>query len=51
MLFLYPSLVTIKDLQNLVQSHSNIEQIQLFEKLRNKPSWIWDIEEHKLEDI
>jgi hypothetical protein len=44
--------LTFKDLQKLVQSHSQSgsEQNKLFERLRNKPFWIWNIEEHKLED-
>ncbi|SRR5215204_5940626 len=43
--------MTFKDLQKLVQSRSNAEETQLFDKLRNKPFWIWNIEEHKQEDI
>jgi hypothetical protein len=46
--------VTFKDLQKLVQSQSSSttpEQSKLFERLKNKTFWIWDIEEHKLEDI
>jgi hypothetical protein len=27
------------------------QQINFFDSLRNKPFWIWDIEEHKLQDI
>jgi hypothetical protein len=43
--------MTFKDLQKLVQSDSKAEQTQLFEKLRNKPLWYWDIAEHKSQDI
>jgi hypothetical protein len=44
--------VTFKDLQKLVQSHSNIEQNKLlFDRLKDKPFWIWNIGEHKQEDI
>jgi hypothetical protein len=44
--------VTFKELQKLVQSsQSNPEQSRLFERLKNKPFWIWNIEEHKLQDI
>ena len=44
--------MTFKDLQKLVQSQSSTsEQSKLFDKLRNKPFSIWDIEEHKLQDI
>ena len=41
-----------KDLQKLVQqsSKSNSEQKELFEKLKDKPFWIWNVEEHKQED-
>ena len=45
--------MTFKDLKKRVslellpqQQYSN-----LFERLQNKPSWIWNIEEHKQEDI
>jgi hypothetical protein len=44
-------IVTFKDLQKLVHQSSNSEQTKLFNKLRNKPFWIWNVEEHKLEDI
>jgi hypothetical protein len=27
------------------------QQSRLFERLRNKPFWIWNIDEHKQEDI
>ena len=43
-----------KDLQKLIHSQQtefNSEQTTLFQTLRNKPFWIWDVEEHKLEDI
>lgn len=43
--------MTFKDLQKLVQSQQNIEQNELFERLRNKPFWIWNKEEHKQEDV
>jgi hypothetical protein len=41
-----------KDLQKLVQ-HSQQENTrkELFQKLQNKPFWIWNIAEHKQEDI
>ena len=41
-----------KDLQKLV-SHSQREYTtkELFQRLQGKPFWIWDIEEHKQEDI
>jgi hypothetical protein len=45
--------LTFKDLQKLVQksSTSSEEQNKLLERLGNNPFWIWNIEEHKLEDI
>ena len=43
--------MTFKDLQKLIHSQQNSEQIKLFERLKNKPFWIWNIERHKQEDI
>jgi hypothetical protein len=44
--------VTFKDLQKLIQSQSDTsEQTKLFERLKNKPFWIWNVEDHKQEDI
>jgi hypothetical protein len=43
--------VTFKDLQKLVQSQSGPEQSQLLGRLRDKPFWIWDLEQHKQKDI
>jgi hypothetical protein len=44
--------VVFKDLHKLVYSHSQQQQqSRLFERLRNKPFWIWNKEEHKQEDI
>ena len=44
-----------KDLQKLVQQSQQQEQElnsnEEFERLRDKPFWIWDIEEYKQEDI
>jgi hypothetical protein len=42
--------MTFKDLKKRITS-SNQQQIQSFDKLQNKPFWIWNIEEHKQEDI
>jgi hypothetical protein len=42
--------MTFKDLKRRI-SNSNQQQTQSFDKLQNKPFWIWNIEEHKLEDI
>jgi hypothetical protein len=43
--------VTFKDLQKLVQSQASLEQNQLVTRLKDKPFWIWNIEQHKQEDI
>ena len=43
--------MTFKDLQKLVQSQASLEQNQLITKLKDKPFWIWNIEQHKQEDI
>jgi hypothetical protein len=43
--------VTFKDLQKLVQSQSGPEQSQLLQKLKDKPFWIWDKQQHRQEDI
>jgi hypothetical protein len=41
--------MTFKDLKKRISI--NQQQIQSFDKLQNKPFWIWNIEEHKQEDI
>jgi hypothetical protein len=41
--------MTFKDLKKRISS--NQQQTQSFDKLQNKPFWIWNIEEHKQEDI
>jgi hypothetical protein len=45
--------VTIKDLQKIIgQQVDNPEEIRnLLSKLKDKPFWIWDREEHVAEDI
>jgi hypothetical protein len=44
--------MTFKDLRKRINSsNQQQQQIQSFDKLQNKPFWIWDIEEHKLEDV
>jgi hypothetical protein len=45
--------VTFKDLQKLVQSYrvAEEEQTKLFQRLKDKPFWIWDNEKHKLEGM
>jgi hypothetical protein len=44
--------VTFKDLQKLVQSQANPEQqqSQLLQRLKNKPFWIWNQNQHKERD-
>jgi Terminase RNaseH-like domain len=44
--------IVFKDLQKLV-SHSQQENIckDLFQRLQGKPFWMWDKQQHKLEDI
>jgi hypothetical protein len=42
--------ILFKDLQKLIQRQQQ-QQNTSFERLRDKPFWIWNIEEHKLEDI
>jgi hypothetical protein len=45
--------VTFKDLRKIVSLEAPAQQQQskLFERLLNKPLWIWNTEEHKQEDI
>jgi hypothetical protein len=42
--------MTFKDLKKRV-SLETTQQTKLIERLQNKPFWIWNIAEHKLEDI
>jgi hypothetical protein len=44
--------VTFKDLKRKVNSEVTAQQqSKLFERLQNKPFWIWKIEQHKQEDL
>jgi hypothetical protein len=43
--------VTFKELRKRVTLETSRQQSRLFEKLLNKPFWIWDKQQHKLEDI
>ena len=45
--------MTFKDLKKKITSSGNQQQQQTpsFDKLQNKPFWIWNIEEHNVEDI
>lgn len=43
--------MTFKDLKKRIALEQSPQQIELFELFKNKPFWIWDIKEHKQEDI
>ena len=44
--------MTFKDLKKRVTiTHELEQQTRLFERLQNKPFWIWNIEQHKQTDI
>jgi hypothetical protein len=43
--------VTFKDLKKRVSLEVSQEQSRLFDRLQGKPFWIWNIEEHRQEDI
>jgi hypothetical protein len=46
--------MTFKELKKRITINQSIQQqqqVQLFTKLKNKPFWIWNIEEHKLQDL
>jgi hypothetical protein len=43
--------LTFRDLKKRVSLELTQQQFRLFERLHNKPFWIWNIEKHKLEDI
>jgi hypothetical protein len=43
--------VTFKDLRKRISNNQISQQTILLEQLCNKPFWIWDISEHKEEDI
>jgi hypothetical protein len=42
--------LTFKDLKKRINLTAQ-QQSRLFERLLNKPFWIWDQQQHKLEDI
>ena len=44
------SSILFKDLYKLVSSQQQSAHKELFQRLQNKPFWIWNKEEHKLED-
>jgi hypothetical protein len=44
--------VTFKDLKKRVSLEAlTQQQSKLAERLHNKPFWIWDVQEHKEEDV
>jgi hypothetical protein len=44
--------LTIKDLQRLItEKRGSSELTSFIERLYNKPFWIWNVNEHKSEDI
>jgi hypothetical protein len=43
--------LTFKDLKKRFTLEATQEQIRLLKRLQNKPFWIWDRLQHKLEDI
>jgi hypothetical protein len=43
--------VTFKDLKKRLTLETTQQQTKLSERLRNKPFWMWDQQQHKLEDI
>ena len=45
------SIVIFKDLKKRVSLETTHQQFTLFERLQNTPFWIWNIDEHKQEDI
>jgi hypothetical protein len=45
--------MTFKELQKIIhyrQSESNSDQTRFFDRLKDKPIWIWNVEQHKAED-
>jgi hypothetical protein len=43
--------LTFKDLKKIVSLQTIQQQTRLFERLQNKPFWIWNVKEHKEEDV
>ncbi len=43
--------MTFKDLKKRVSLETITQQYRLFERLHNKPFWIWNIDKHRQEDI
>jgi hypothetical protein len=43
--------LTFKELKKRVTLEAPQQQSRLFDRLQNKSFWIWNVEQHKLEDI
>jgi hypothetical protein len=43
--------LTFKDIRKSVTLQASQQQHKLFERLQNKPFWIWNIEDHRQEDV
>jgi hypothetical protein len=43
--------MAFKDLKKRISSSDQQQQTQSFDKLQNKPFWIWDQQQHRLGDI
>ncbi|HKG29705.1 MAG TPA: hypothetical protein VKA91_00420 [Nitrososphaeraceae archaeon] len=43
--------MTFKDLQKQVPSRAAPEQNHVLQRLKDKPFWLWNKQEHVLEDI
>jgi hypothetical protein len=44
-------IVTFKDLKNRISLETAAQTDRFLEGLRNKPIWLWNIEEYKVEDV
>lgn len=43
--------MTFKELQKVIESQPNPKQTKAFQRLRDKPFWLWDAAAHKEKDI
>lgn len=43
--------MTFKDLRKRISLETSTQELRLFERLQNKPFWIWNVKEHKQQDI
>ena len=43
--------MTFKDLKKRISLQVSQEETRLFERLKGKPFWIWDKQQHKQEDV